>query len=136
MSGSRPLALLLGPALLTACYTTTVRSGRLADPRPAMVVEGLQAVSFDARIHHGFVYGIVEAGDHYSLEHICPQGWAEVTTERDVITGLLHSVTLGLYSPQTVTIRCAAQSLPGFTPAPLYLRPAPVPGLPPPPAVQ
>ena len=74
MSGYRSIALLLGPALLAGCYTTTIRSGRLPDPRPAVVMDGIEAVNFDARIHSGFVYGVIEVGGNYNLEHICPQG--------------------------------------------------------------
>jgi len=131
MTRLQAVALLLGPAVLAGCYTTTLRSGRLPDPRPAVVMDGIEAVNFDARIHNGFVYGVIEVSGNYNLEHICPQGWAEIKTERDVITGLLHHVTSGIYSPQTVTIRCAAQSLPGFTPSPSYLRPWPSPTVPP-----
>lgn len=109
--------LLLGCAA-AGCYTTTIRSGRLPDHRPAIYVDGLEAATFDARWHSGYVNGIVEVGGNYNLDRICPQGWAEITTEQDFLHGLLARVTFGIYSPQAITIRCAAQGATGYPPGP------------------
>jgi hypothetical protein len=127
-------ALLLG-AILPNCHTTTLRSGRLPDHRPAVYVDGLEAAAFDKRWHHGFVNGIVEVAGNYNLDRICPNGWAEITTQTEFLNGLLRGATFGIYSPQSVTIRCAAAGMPEYPlgPLPAYLAPQGVPPTSPPP---
>ena len=81
-----------------------------------MYVEGMEVATFASRWHHGFINGVVEVGGNYNLDRICPQGWADITTERDFFSGLVGYVTYGVYSPQTVTIRCAATEWPAYPP--------------------
>jgi hypothetical protein len=114
----RLLALAAALVPVLGCHTTTIRSGRLPDARPAVYLDGMEAATFANRWHHGFVNGLVEVGGNYNLERICPRGWADVTTERDFFTGLVSMVTYGVYAPQTVTIRCAASPLPELPQAP------------------
>lgn len=90
------------------CFTTTVHSGRPVEPSPAVVLDGVEAAEFDDRWHHGFVNGVAEVNGNYNLRHICPDGWAEVKTEESFLTGLVTLATGFVYSPQTVSIRCAA----------------------------
>jgi hypothetical protein len=84
----------------SACFTTTLRSGQTANaPR----------LENDRRWHHGVIWGIAELSGPYDLKKICPNGWAEVTTETSFLNGLLTSLTSSVYTPQSVTIRCAGE---------------------------
>jgi hypothetical protein len=38
----------------------------------------------------------------------CPSGVALVTTEQSFVNGLVGAITLGIYTPQHVTITCAS----------------------------
>lgn len=90
-------------ASTSGCFTTTLRSGL---PASAARIEN------DRRWHHGVIWGIAELSGPYDLKQICPQGWAEVTTETSFVNWLLYSITSGIYSPQTVTIRCSGAEAP------------------------
>lgn len=92
-------SLLLG----SGCYTTTLRNGRPAAPAQ---------IAFDERWHHGALLGIAELSGPYALSEACPNGWAEIETETSFLNGLLELVTGSIYSPQTVTVRCAQGSTP------------------------
>jgi hypothetical protein len=84
----------------SACFTTTLRSGKTANaPR----------LENDRRWHHGVIWGIAELSGPYNLKELCPNGWAEVTTETSFVNGLLTSLTSSIYTPQSVTIRCAGE---------------------------
>lgn len=106
---SRKLGLSLVASCLaaTACFTTTVRSGK--PPAPA-------TVEHDGKWHHGLVYGLAELSGPYDLQEMCPNGWAEITTETSFVNGIAQSFTSNIYSPQSVTVRCAVDDEP--TPAP------------------
>ena len=84
----------------SACFTTTLRSGM---PANAPTVEN------DRRWHHGLIWGIAELSGPYDLKKLCPNGWAEVTTETSFLNGLITSITSSVYTPQTVTIRCSGE---------------------------
>ena len=79
---------------------------------PAIVRSGLPAghapSGYDARWHHGLLFGLVDPRGAYDLRSICPQGWSEMRLQTPVSAGLLQVVTVGLYSPSIVTIVCAA----------------------------
>jgi hypothetical protein len=92
------------------CYTTTLRSGKLAE-RPG--------IEYDQKWHHGLVWGIAELSGPYNLARVCPRGWAVVRTETSFLNGLVSAVTSGLYSPQTITVQCSAEApLPDLGPRP------------------
>ena len=94
-------ACLVGLVLASsACFTTVLRSGESAN---AARLEN------DRRWHHGVIWGIAELSGPYDLKKICPNGWAEVTTETSFLNGLLTSLTSSIYTPQSVTIRCAGE---------------------------
>jgi Bor protein len=95
---------LLGAA---GCYTTTLQSGLPAAP---------PAFAYDEKWHSGVVLGIAELSGPYDLQKICPTGWAQIKTETSFVNGIVELVTSGIYSPQTVTIRCATSPVP--TPQP------------------
>lgn len=114
--------LALGLLTTTGCFTSHVRSGLPVGQAP---VEGRE------RWHSGFVLGVAEASGPYDLAHMCPQGWAEITTETSFWNGLVDMVTSGIYNPQTITVRCAALPPPPGTPGAPSMPPPGV--LPPPP---
>jgi hypothetical protein len=92
-------AALAGVVLLagSGCYSTHVTNGKAA-ASPSM--------QYDGAWHHGFVIGLVEVSGPYNLKEICPNGWAEIQTKTSFLNGLVNAV-VGIYNPQTVTIRCA-----------------------------
>ena len=101
-----PAIALLG-ALLSGCYSTTIRSGRPVDPNPARMPNSYSVTDFDERWHHGFVNGVAEVDGNYDVDRICPQGWAEIQTHESFLNVVVRVATAGVYSPQSVTIRCA-----------------------------
>lgn len=97
---SRQSALALTALVLASgCFTTTVRSGK---------PPGDATAEYDAKWHSGVVWGIAELSGPYNLSEVCPNGWAEITTETSFVNGLVDSITSGIYNPQSVTVRCAA----------------------------
>jgi hypothetical protein len=89
--------------LLSGCYTTTLSSGKPAAPA---------SVEYDEKWHHGMAWGIAELSGPYDLEKVCPNGWSEIKTETSFANGFVQAVTNGIYSPQTVSVRCAAGARP------------------------
>jgi hypothetical protein len=83
------------------CYTTTLQSG-LAPAPPT--------IEYDEKWHSGVILGIAELSGPYDLQKICPNGWAQIKTETSFVNGLVELVTTGIYSPQSVTIRCAVST--------------------------
>lgn len=111
------LVLFAGGALLAGCHTTTIRNGNVPAARPT--------VEYDEKWHHGLVFGIAEVSGPYDLQKICPNGWAEIETQTSFLNGLVDAITWGLYSPQTVTVKCAAGApmrpmAPAYPMAPTY----------------
>jgi hypothetical protein len=85
-------------AMASGCYTTTVRSGK---------PPGDATAEYNGKWHSGVVWGLAELSGPYNLSEVCPNGWAEITTETSFVNGLVDSVTSGIYNPQSVTVRCA-----------------------------
>jgi Bor protein len=94
--------------LLSGCYTTTLSSGKPAAPAN---------IEYDEKWHHSAVWGMAELSGPYNLEQVCPGGWSEIKTETSFANGFVQAVTYGIYSPQTVTVRCAVQAHPSATSA-------------------
>jgi hypothetical protein len=118
--GVAPIGIMFSVALC-GCYTTTIRSGKSASPAQP-------TVEYDEKWHSGVVYGLAELSGPHDLAKACPNGWAEIHTETSFLNGLVDLLTWSLYTPQTVTIQCAAG---GSTPSAVPNQPS---GLPPPPA--
>lgn len=80
-----------------------------------MSLSGCYAVRYQTRLPAGgsthrqwlnyYLFGLVGQHD-IDLDQVCPQGVHAWRTEAAAI-GLLDLVTLGIYSPRTVTIECA-----------------------------
>ena len=124
--------LLLSALALSACYTTTSRSGLPRADKPP--------IAYDEKWHSGVVVGTGEVSGPYDLPEICPNGWAEIKTETSFPNWFAEIVTAGVYSPQTISIVCAAAPkappLPTAKPVPpppTVTPPAPPPTVAPPP---
>jgi hypothetical protein len=111
------LALVIVAGLLSSgCFRTVVRSGHPPDAAPG---------AYDQRWHSGFVAGLVETSGPHPLDEVCPGGWAEVRTETDPLHSFANIVTTTIYSPQSVTVVCAAKGAPTAPPLAGYDVPAP-----------
>ena len=85
---------------LAGCWKTTIRNGGMP--------VGQTPIEYDDKWHSGVFWGLAELSGPYDLQKICPQGWSQIHTETDFLTGLVTAVTFSIYSPQRVTVRCAA----------------------------
>ena len=54
-----------------------------------------------------WLWGLV-AAQPIDARHQCPSGVAVITTEQSYMNGLVGGLTLGIYTPQHVTITCAS----------------------------
>ena len=97
---------LLALALLgSGCYRTTVRSGL----PPSTAAEG-----YENRWQSGWFLGALRGSGPHELSALCPDGWAEVHTRGNFVTGLVTLASLGIYAPHQLTVVCA--SIPGPPP--------------------
>jgi hypothetical protein len=85
---------------LTGCWRMTVRNGSPVGATP---------IEYDNKWHSGLIYGLAELSGPYDLSKVCPQGWSEIHTETPLVQGLVQALTLQIYNPQGVTIRCAGR---------------------------
>ena len=88
------LALALTAFLVTGCYHQVVHTG--ATPANAVVKK-------TAGI---FFFGLTHAEIDATAD--CPSGVAIIETQQTFLNGLVGVLTLGIYTPRTVTITCAA----------------------------
>jgi hypothetical protein len=97
MRGPRPLAILLVTTFVaTGCYHQVVATG--ATPGGTVIERPWTAT---------YVFGLVPA-EAISTAAECPSGVAIVETQQTFPNGLVGVLTLGIYTPQTVRITCAA----------------------------
>jgi hypothetical protein len=80
---------------LAACHHATIRTG---------------AVPGDTEIHQkwasSWVAGLVPPPDLETAKD-CPNGVAVVETKRSFLNGLVGILTLGIYTPMEIKVRCA-----------------------------
>jgi len=95
------VALALAALGLGGCFRMTIKSG---------LPTGATPIEYDNKWHSGVIYGIAELSGPYFLDKACPQGWSEIHTETSFPNALVQILTWQIYSPQSVTIRCAAPS--------------------------
>lgn len=99
---ARNSALFVALALcLPACFRTTLRSGSPVARTP---------IEYDDKWHSGLVFGIAELSGPYDLHTACPRGWSEIHTETTFLNGLVQALTNNIYSPQSITVRCASDA--------------------------
>jgi len=82
-------------ALSTACFHQVVQTGRPAG-----------TTTIDKPWVTTWLWGLVPAAE-IDVRRECPSGLATVTTETSFPNGLVSALTLGIYTPQHVTITCA-----------------------------
>lgn len=90
------LMLALTTFLLTGCFHQVVNTGVTPAPGQATITKTAPL----------YFFGLV--GAEVDTVADCPTGAAVIETEQTFVNGLLGVVTLGIYTPQTVTITCAA----------------------------
>jgi hypothetical protein len=78
-----------------ACFHQVVQTGR---PAGSTVIDKPWVPTW--------VFGLV-AAEPMETRPLCPSGVAVVTTETSFMNGLASVVTLGIFTPQHVTITCA-----------------------------
>ena len=80
---------------LAACHTLRYDTGRPASPRHVVQT-----------VHFTF-WGLGGQPARVDLDAACPEGVARWRSESTAGDWLLAVVTLGIYSPRTVTVECA-----------------------------
>lgn len=88
-----PLAIMV---IATGCYNQVVRTG--AAPSGTVIERPWTAT---------YIFGLVPA-TAINTAAACPSGVAIVETQQSFANGLVGVLTLGIYTPQTVRITCAA----------------------------
>jgi hypothetical protein len=104
MSRKRWLQTLAPAVLLTACFHQVVQTGRT--PGPTVV---------EKQWVNTFIFGLV-AAQPIDVRQQCPNGVATIETQESFANGLVGVLTLGIYTPQSVKVTCAA---PGGSPLPM-----------------
>jgi hypothetical protein len=79
-----------------ACFHQVVTTGRTAG-----------STVIDKPWVSTWIFGLV-AADPIETRQSCPTGVAIVTTETSFMNGLLGALTIGIWTPQHVTITCAS----------------------------
>lgn len=82
----------------SACFRQVVQTGRT----PAATV-------IDRPWTHTWLWGLVPAKP-IDVTSQCRSGIATVVTEESFMNGLVHVLTIGIYTPRHVTITCATGS--------------------------
>lgn len=83
------------------CVRTTIRSG---------LAPGYAPTGWEARWHHGFVFGFDELPGPVPVDALCPEGWSQIDSSIDPVQSVLAIMTLGIYTPTTVSVVCAEPS--------------------------
>src|SRR5690606_24645778 len=96
MRSAGALPLLLSLLLTAGCYHQVVHTGATAGPR---IIEHPWTATY--------LFGLIPAAEISTVAQ-CPNGVAVIETQQTFLNGLVGVVTLGIYTPQTVRITCAA----------------------------
>ncbi|MBN2495094.1 MAG: hypothetical protein JXR96_10920 [Deltaproteobacteria bacterium] len=67
---------------------------------------GAAATGWDGAKHVNVLFGTIEVSDPVPLNAICPNGVSYVEQRMTPGDSFLQSVTLGIYTPQSVTVIC------------------------------
>jgi hypothetical protein len=89
------LTVIAGTLLMTGCFHQIVRTG--AAPGNTVIERPWTAT---------WVFGLV-AADEIDAITLCPGGVSIIETQQSFLNGLVGVLTLGIFTPQTVTITCA-----------------------------
>ncbi|HVP68420.1 MAG TPA: hypothetical protein VMT17_14290 [Anaeromyxobacteraceae bacterium] len=58
--------------------------------------------------HSNVAWGLAEVSDPVDVPKLCPNGYARIESELTFVQGLVQYLTIGIYNPQNVTVRCVA----------------------------
>lgn len=92
--GRLVLVLMLVP--LSACYHATIETGTA--PSPTVIEKGFASA---------WIYGLVPPAT-VSTTSQCPGGVSKVETQQSFVNGLVGLLTLGIYTPMSIKVTCAA----------------------------
>ena len=95
MSATR-LVLIFSAALLAACFHATVETG--APPATQVVQKDWAS---------GWLFGLVPPSP-ISTASACPNGVSKVETQQTFLNGLVHILTVGIYTPLAIKATCAS----------------------------
>lgn len=95
MPRNATLSLLAAVVVLAGCYHTNIDTGL---PPGTQTIEQPWASSF--------VYGLVPPPVVETASR-CPNGVAKAETQISFLNGLVGVLTLGIYTPMTITVTCA-----------------------------
>jgi len=98
MKWKRWSSLALVAFLGTGCFHQIVNTGLAAGPTVV-----------DKPWDPGWLWGLI-ANDEVDVRRECPMGVATVVTEMSFVNGLAAIVTIGIFTPQHVTVTCASRS--------------------------
>jgi hypothetical protein len=98
MKWKRWSSLALVAFLGTGCFHQIVNTGLAAGPTVV-----------DKPWDPGWLWGLI-ANDEVDVRRECPMGVATVVTEMSFVNGLAALVTIGIFTPQHVTVTCASRS--------------------------
>jgi hypothetical protein len=92
-------AILIGglAILASGCYHATIETG--APPSPEVV---------DKEMMSGWVLGLVPPKTVNTAAE-CKNGVSKVETQQTFVDGLIRVITLGIYTPMSVKVTCAAK---------------------------
>jgi len=96
MKSRQLLAVAVLAVASTGCFQQVVRSGL---PAGQTIVDQPWVSTW--------IFGLVEA-DPIDVRVQCPRGVAVVRTQQSFANGLVGILTLGIYTPQHVTVTCAS----------------------------
>ncbi len=97
---NRGMGLMVLAALLQAgCYRHVVRSG---------LPPGKPAPGYEYAWHSEYLLSAIDGHGEFHLEQLCPHGFSELRTQGDFLTAATSLLSLGIYTPNRVTILCAA----------------------------
>jgi hypothetical protein len=89
----------LASLALSGCYKIVLTDG------------GAHPFNMDnPEFHHIGVLGLVEFAEPIPVHHICPNGFARIDVQQDVITAILGAATSNLYSPTQTFVQCKSGS--------------------------
>jgi Bor protein len=101
MKPSSLLALVVSCAVLGACYHATITTG--ATPSSDQISQPWAS---------GWIYGLVPPSTVEAAAK-CPNGVAQVETQHSFLNELVGFLTIGIYTPMSILVTCAAA--PGAT---------------------
>jgi hypothetical protein len=107
MPSSKPIMVITAVSLVAGCYHATIETGA---PPATQTVQNDWA--------SGWIWGLVPPKT-VSTAATCPNGVSKVETQQTFLNGLVHLLTVGIYTPMAIKATCASGPVaPAAEPAP------------------